>query len=478
MHDIFFLSATELARRIRQRELSPVEVIDAFLARIVQLDQHVRAYCTVAHESARAGARAAENAVLRGEALGPLHGVPVSVKDNIETAGIRTTYGSHAYEHFVPTEDAVAVERLKAAGAIVLGKTSLPEFGAKGVTDPPLFGHTRNPWALDRVSGGSSGGAAAAVAAGLGPIGLGNDAAGSVRIPASFCGVVGLKPSWGRIPHYPNAYPWEIANQVGVLTRTVGDQDLALRVLEGSDERDPLSLPRISEQWEVPLDDLARPWRIAWCLDFGSTRVDRDVREITAPAVQDLAKVGVMEQVTLDLSDAEEAYFVFSALRRAATTHELLAEWEKRMDPFYVEYVKTGLTLTPIDISRALRKRNHVHEVVEQLFRRHGLLVTPTVSVPAFVIGQMGPEMINGQPLKSWREWYPFTYPFNLTGHPAASIPVGWTQEGLPVGLQIVGRRFADRDVLAACRFLERVRPWVDHRPRIPEGVQPMAIDS
>lgn len=467
MHDIFFLSATELAHRIRQRELSPVEVVNAFLARILQLDQHIRAYCTVAHEAARAAARAAEEAVLRGEVLGPLHGVPVSVKDNMETAGIRTTYGSRVYEHFVPTEDAVAVERLRTAGAIVLGKTSLPEFGAKGVTDPPVFGHTRNPWALDRVAGGSSGGAAASVAAGLAPIGLGNDAAGSVRIPASFCGVVGLKPSWGRIPHYPNAHPWEIANQVGLLTRTVGDQDLTLRVLEGSDERDPLSLPRIPEQWEVPLDGLARPWRIAWCLDFGSTQVDPDVREITIAAVQDLAKIGTVEEMTLNLTDAEDAYFVFSALRRTATTHELLAEWETRMDPFYVEYVKTGLTLTPIDIGRALRKRNHVYAVMEQLFRCYDLLVTPTVSVPPFAIGLMGPEMINGRPPKSWREWYPFTYPFNLTGHPAASIPVGWTQEGLPVGLQIIGHRFADRDVLAACQFLERARPWGGRRPRI-----------
>src|SRR5437867_9558895 len=224
--DPVFLSAGDLADRIRRRELSPVEVVDAFLARIDAIDRHLHAYCTVARDSARAAARAAEAALVRRDPLGLLHGVPVSIKDNIETAGIRTTYGSRAFEHFVPAEDAVVVERLKAAGAIVLGKTSLPEFAAKGVTDPPLFGHTRNPWALDRVPGGSSGGAGAAGAAGLGPIAMGNDAAGSVRLPASFCGVAGLKPTWGRIPYYPNPHPWEIASQNGPLTRTVADLDL------------------------------------------------------------------------------------------------------------------------------------------------------------------------------------------------------------------------------------------------------------
>src|SRR5215212_2236031 len=260
MHDdLLYAPAVELAARIRQRQLSPVELIDGLFERIARVDPGLGAYCTLAADEARREARRAESAVMRGDALGPLHGVPVSVKDNLETAGLRTTYGSHLFAEHVPDEDAVCVARLKAAGAIVVGKTSLPEFANKAICDSPLFGPTRNPWALDRVAGGSSGGAAAAVAAGLGPIAIGTDASGSIRIPAACCGVLGLKPTAGRVPQFPNPNPWEIASQVGPLARTAADVDLLLRVLSGPDERDPLSLPPIAERWDVELDDLIRP---------------------------------------------------------------------------------------------------------------------------------------------------------------------------------------------------------------------------
>ncbi len=290
----FFLSAAELASRIRRREVSPVELVDALFERIARIDTQLHAYCTLAPDQARLAARTAEADLLHGKPVGPLHGVPVCVKDNLETAGIRTTYGSRLFEQFIPAEDAVAVARLKKAGAIVMGKTSLPEFAAKSVTDPPLFGHTRNPWATDRVAGGSSGGTAAAIAAGLAPAGLGNDAAGSIRIPAACCGIAGLKPSAGRVPQYPSANPWEIASQTGPMARAVGDLDLLLRSMAGPDERDPLSLPALPGEESTSLEELVRPWRIAWSPDLGFARVDPEVLEVASDAVQDLSSAGTV----------------------------------------------------------------------------------------------------------------------------------------------------------------------------------------
>ena len=463
--DVFFHSATELAGLIRGRVLSPVELMDGLLARIEQVDPPINAYCTVAADEARAAARASEQRVAKGLDLGPLEGVPVSIKDNIETAGIRTTYGSRKFEDFVPTDDAVCVSRLEAAGAVIVGKTSLPEFAAKGVVDPPLFGHTRNPWDLDRTCGGSSGGAASAVAAGLGPLAIGNDQAGSVRMPASFCGVAALKATGGRIPCYPASDVWDFLLQVGPITRTVDDLDLALRVLEGPHPRDPLSFHKIPEEWDRSLEELARPWRVAWSADVGFADLDPEVRAASTEACEALSPIATIETPPLDLLPARDAYQLLVPLRRAAALAEVIDEWEPLMDPFVVEYTRKGFDLGAADVGRAIAARSTLLERVEDVLADHDLIVTPTLAVTAFEIGRVAPESIDGHPVAWWGAWYPYTYPFNLTGHPAASIPAGWSQDGLPIGLQVVGRRGADRDVLAACRYIERVRPWAERRP-------------
>lgn len=463
--ETFFLSAGELAACVRRRDVSPVEIVDGLFERIQAVDESINAYCTLAEESARAAARNAEDLLRSDALLGPLFGVPVSIKDNIETAGIRTTYGSRVFEHFVPTEDAVCVERLRDAGAIVVGKTSLSEFAAKGVVDPSLFGHTRNPWALSRTVGGSSGGAAAAVAAGLGPLAIGNDQAGSIRIPAAFCGVAGLKPTGGRIPFYPSDNLWDTVFHVGPIARVVADLDLALRVMEGPDSRDPMSQRPPAEDWHRPLDELVRPWRIAWSPDLGFGDVDPDVRAVCLEAFEDLAIAGSGDAPAVDLSDALEAYAVLISMRRAASMGEVIDEWAPLMDPFVVDYVRSGLPMTSRDLGRGIGRRNALYAAVEAIFEEFDLLVTPTVAVTAFEIGQDNPATVNGKPLESWRDWMCFTFPFNLTGHPAATVPAGWTDDGLPVGLQVVGPRWADRQVLAACRFLETVRPWAHRRP-------------
>lgn len=468
--DLVYTSATDLAALMRAGEVSPVEVTDAVLDRIARLNPATNAYCTVVADSARAGAKEAERRLREEDDPPALLGVPISLKDNIETAGVRTTYGSRVFAEFVPAEDSVAAARFKAAGAILLGKTSLPEFAAKGVVDPPLFGHTRNPWNLERVVGGSSGGAAAAVAAGMGPIALGNDQAGSVRMPAAFCGVPGLKPSGGRIPYYPNENPWDIIFVLGPIARTVADLELVLRLLEGPDHRDPMSLPLVSERWDVPLDDLVRPWRIAWSPDLGFPAVDREVLDVVTEALGALSGAGTVDRVDLDLTAAEEAYSIVVPMRRGAALFDVIDDWEPLMDPFVAGYVRDGLAMGTPDLGRATRARSAVHAAVEAVLADYDLIVTPTVAVPPFPVGQPGPDAIDGRPLQSWRHWFPFTYPFNLTGHPAISVPAGWTSEDLPVGIQIVGHRFADRDVLAAGRYLETARPWAHRRPPEPNS--------
>jgi Asp-tRNA(Asn)/Glu-tRNA(Gln) amidotransferase A subunit family amidase len=463
--DLFFRSAVELAALVRERQLSPVELIDALLARIDALDPALGAFGTVAYEQARSHARLAEAAVLRGDALGPLHGVPVSIKDNLETAGLRTTYGSAVFAEHVPTEDAVAVARLKVAGAIVVGKTNLPEFASKSITDSPLFGDARNPWALDRVAGGSSGGAAAAVAAGLGPLAIGTDASGSIRIPAACCGVLGLKPTAGRVPQYPNQNPWEIASQVGPLARVAADLDLALRVIGGPDPRDPISLPPIPEAWDAPLDSLVRPWRFAWNTTLGFARVDADVLRITGALVERLAGSGSVEEVALDLTAARDAQPPLSAVRRTVDLANLVHPDLDPIDARLADVLRTGRATPGARLAEATTHRAQAYAAVEALFRQHDFLVTPTLTAPPFSVGLAMPETVAGSPAMSSLEWHPFTFPFNLTGHPAISIPAGWTDDGLPVGIQVVGRRFADRDLLAVARYVERVQPWAHRRP-------------
>lgn len=453
--DLCNMTALALAAGIRQKKISPVEVIDAIYARIHHINPKLNAYCTLTEESARLAAKQAEVAVMRGEQLGPLHGVPVSIKDLLNTAGVRTMYGSKIRELYVPEEDAPSVARLKAAGAIVLGKTTSPEFGWKGVTDSPLTGITRNPWNLGRTCGGSSGGAAAAVASGMGPLAVGTDGGGSIRIPSSFCGLFGLNPSLGRVPIYP-PNPSAILVHAGPITRTVSDAALMLNVMSGPDERDLLSLPADPTDYLTASKKGIKGLRVAWSANLGCAVVDPEVARISEAAAKVFASdLGCnLETADPGFKDPGELFFFFWIVSFGTRLLPLLPEWESRMDPGLVALAKEVGTLKAIDYGNAMMQRAELWEVVRKFFGRYDLLLTPTVATAAFETGIYRPVEISGKPIKR-AQWF-LTHPFNLTGQPAASVPCGFTSEGLPVGLQIVGPRFADAMVLRASAAFEQ----------------------
>ncbi len=460
--ELALMSAADLAAAIRAKRVSPVEAVEAVLRRIERVNPAINAYCTVTAELAREAARAAETAVMRGDALGPLHGVPFSVKDLIITRGVRTTFGSRIFGQNVPREDAPLVERLKAAGGIMVGKTTTPEFGWKGATDSPLFGISRNPWNPDRNPGGSSGGAAAAAAAGLAPLAVGTDGGGSIRIPGSFCGVYGLKPTCGVIAVYPPSASGTLSH-AGPMTWTVRDAALMLQAMAGPDDRDPLSFPATGEDYVANLDGGVRGLRVAWSPTLGYAKVHPEVRaaaESAAMRFQDLGcHVELVEQV---FDDPDSIWSPFFHGGIAGRYHGYLPEWRSRMDPGLVQVIEEGARRSMLDFGKAAFARAGFSERVRTFFLGYDLLLTPTLAVPPFAAGQeQPPEQSGGSRLA----WVAFTYPFNLTGQPAATVPCGFTRDGLPIGLQIVGRRLADATVLRASAAFEAAMPWAAKRP-------------
>ena len=463
--DLAWRSALEIATLVRDKQLSPVELTEALLARIEALDPRLNAFCLVTADAARAAAREAEIAVMKREPIGALHGVPLSLKDVLYTRGLRTTGGSRLFADLVPEEDNVAVGRLKAAGAIILGKTNTSEFGHKALTDNPLFGVTRNPWDLERTPGGSSGGAAAAVAGGLGPVALGTDGGGSVRIPAGFCGLVGVKPSFGRVPQTPGFPGWDHLGTTGPLARTVRDAAAVLDVIAGGDDRDRTSLPREPGSYLEACDDDVRGLHVAWTPDLGYAAVDERVLDLCGNAAAEFESLGChVEVVNPGWESPEEAFStILGAQFYAAWADELPAR-EVDMDASLVRFIRRGGAITARDYLAAMAKVSAYWQEVHVFLARFDLLLTPTAAVPPFPLGAGVPREIAGQQV-SRLGWMPFTYPFNLTGQPAASVPAGWTEDGVPVGLQIVGRRHADRTVLAAAAAFETACPWRDRRP-------------
>jgi len=463
--DLAWRSALEIAALIRDKQLSPVELTTALLARIEALDPRVNAFCLVTADLARAAAREAEIAVMKREPLGALHGVPVSLKDVLYTRGVRTTGGSRLFADLVPEEDTVAVGRLKAAGAVILGKTNTSEFGHKALTDNPLFGVTRNPWDLMRTPGGSSGGAAAAVASGLGPVALGTDGGGSVRIPAGFCGLVGVKPSFGRVPQTPGFPGWDHIGTTGPLARTVRDAAAVLDVIAGGDDRDRTSLPREPGSYLQACDQDVRGLHVAWTPDLGYAAVDERVLEICGNAAAEFEGLGChVEVVNPGWESPEEAFATIVAAQFYAAWADALPAREADLDASLVRLIRRGGAVTAREYLTAMAKVSAYWQEVHIFLARFDLLLTPTAAVPPFPLGTGVPREIAGQEV-SRLGWMPFTYPFNLTGQPAASVPAGWTEDGVPVGLQIVGRRHADRTVLAAAAAFEAACPWRDRRP-------------
>ncbi len=463
--ELIWLPATELAAMIRDRKVSPVEVTEAVLARIERLQPRLNAFCLIAHEQARAAAREAEIAVMKGEPLGPLHGVPVSVKDVLFTRGLTTTGGSRMFAEVTPTEDAIPVARLRAAGAVILGKTNTSELGHKAVTDNPLFGATRNPWSPTHTPGGSSGGAAAAVASGQGPIGLGTDGGGSVRLPAAFCNLYGIKPSYGRVPNHPGFPGWEHFSHAGPLTRAVRDAALVLDVIVGGDDRDLDSLPGAGERYREACEEGVRGLNVAWSPDLGYARVDAAVLRACEEAAAQFESLGChVEVVNPGWESPEAAFGTMVAAQFYAAWADRLPADEGRLDPTLVKFIRRGGAVTAREYLEAGRWMHAFWLEVRQFLERFDLLLTPTTAVLPFPVDGPPPREVAGERV-SVLGWMPFTYPFNVTGQPAASVPAGFSEGGLPVGLQIVGRRHADRTVLAASAAYEAACPWSGRRP-------------
>jgi aspartyl-tRNA(Asn)/glutamyl-tRNA(Gln) amidotransferase subunit A len=459
--EICCMSVVEMVNAINTRKLSPVEIMDAVLYRIEEMNPRVNAYCTVTPESAKKQAIEAENAVMKGEKLGPLHGIPVSIKDLIFTKDIRTTGGSKIYDTFIPQQDAIVVQRLKAAGAIIIGKTNTSELGWVAITDNPLFGNTRNPWNLECTPGGSSGGAAASVALCMGPLAIGTDGGGSVRIPSSFCGVFGFKPSFGRVPQYPNFAGWETMSHTGPITRTVKDAALVMEVIAGRDDKDQFSLPDTGLTCLPFLNKDIKGLRVAWSKDLGHVVVDTQVLKVTEAAAKVFTTLGcAVEPASPQVINPEKAYSAYVSVRLATALKEKKKEWEDKLDPGLVRFIERNKNLSAMEYNQAYLELLDYWNKILPFFERYDLLITPTVAVPPFGLGSYGPREIAGQKV-SPLSWMAFTYPFNITGQPASSIPCGWTDDGLPIGLQIVGRRFDDVTVLRASAAFEQASPFI-----------------
>jgi aspartyl-tRNA(Asn)/glutamyl-tRNA(Gln) amidotransferase subunit A len=458
--------ALTLAGQIRRKQVSPVEVVEAVLQRIEALQPRVNAFITVTVQEAREAARRAEAAVMAGEPLGPLHGVPFSVKDLLFTRGARTTMGSLIFADQVPAEDAVPVRRLREAGAILIGKTTTPEFGHKPLTDGPLFGATRNPWDLSRTSGGSSGGAAAAVATGQGALALGTDGGGSIRLPAACCGIVGLKPTLGRVPHVHQADLFSTTSYIGPMARSVAEVAACFDAIVGFDPGDPYSR---REPLDDPRDVEVRGRRIGWLPRVGNRLVDSDVLAACQAAVRHLESRGaVIETVEEDVTPFEQTFVVFLQGGLAARVGPHLAAFREKVARSLSESIERGARWSAADWANALGQRTAMYRRVQALLARFDFLLSPTISRPALALDHdpFEPITIGDETAGSIRgAWYPYLWPFNLSGHPALSMPCGWSADGLPIGLQIVGPWYADRRVLALAAQLERERPCARPMP-------------
>jgi len=471
-------SAVDLARRLREREFSAVEVAEACLRRIDDVNPRINAFTTVTHDLALEAARRCDEAAAAGRSLGPLHGVPVAIKDLFDfRAGVRSTFGSLPLKDFVPAETALYVQRLEDAGAVIVGKTNAPEFGHKGVTDNFVSGPTRNPFDLDRNSGGSSGGAAAAVAARMVPLAQGSDGGGSIRIPASWCGVYGIKPSFGRVGDIarPNAFisasPFISA---GPLARSVGDAALMLEAMAGPHARDPHSLPAAPSLANVPADGL-RGRRVAFSPDLGGFPVDPDVAATVLSSLDVLASAGaVVEPVDITLpADQLELAALWGRLMGVLYSDslsavlgwgiDLIGDHLDELTPAFRDMLMAAQTRTALEARADERLRTEVLDAVHGAFDGHDFLVAPTLAVTAVSNRDdgltTGPLKVGGVPVDPSIGWC-LTYPFNFTGHPAASVPAGLLN-GLPVGLQIVGQRHDDAGVLAASAAFEQAAPWM-----------------
>jgi len=468
--EICFLPATELARRIRERELSAAEVMEAHLARIDRVNPKVNAIVTLLPERAMEEARASDEKLARGKRVGPLHGLPVAHKDLVPTKGVRTTFGSLVYKDHVPERDALIVERLRNAGAIMVGKTNTPEFGAGSQTFNEVFGETVNPYDTTKTCGGSSGGAAVSLACGMLPIADGSDVGGSLRNPASFCNVVGMRPSVGRVPSWPGLAAWFPLAVEGPMARTVDDVALMLSAMSGPDPRSPVSLPESGAAFANPPERDFSGVRIAWSPDLGGVPVDTRITAVleeARPVFEDLGCV--VEEGEPDFSGADEIFMTWRAWYYELNFGGLLKDHRDELKDTVVWNIEAGQRLSGPQLGEAERKRTELYHRVRKFMQTREFLILPVAQVPPFDVKQPYVTEINGVKMSNYIEWMKSCYYITVTGLPAVSVPCGFTQEGLPVGVQIVGRYRDDLGVLQLARAFERATNFGERRPPVAE---------
>ena len=477
--DAFASDAYASAAAVRTGEVSAAELIEASLEAIARGNPTLNAFTVILADQARAQAVDADAAVRRGE-LAPLLGVPITIKDHIWMRGVPATNGSLAYRDFVPDLDCEAVARLRAAGAIIVGKTNNPEFCYRGTTDNLVFGVTRNPWNLTRTPGGSSGGAGASVAAGMAPIALGTDGGGSVRIPASFCGVVGHKPTFGLVPKEPGFKGWKTLSVDGPITRSVRDAALALSVMAGPAAADDMTYPVPAQDYVAAATEErdVSSLRVAYSVDMGFAPVDPDVRRAFTRALAALSSLGCELIEARPLTPNPMAMWnLFACCEGYASEGPLLQLWEAQMSRGTADLIRAGRDLAGWEYVDALHARGAYTRVWSEFFTAYDLLVSPCMQLTAFDIDVLSPAFIDGQPVDPFfDDWCSLVLPANLTGQPAISVPMGFGDGGLPVGLQVMGRRFDDATVLRLAAAYERVAPWWQYSP--PAAGESVRLDS
>jgi len=463
-----FLSAVEMAQLIRTRKVSAREALAAHLQQIERVNPKVNAMETLVPELAAAAAAKADEMLARGESLGPLHGLPVAHKDLMETRGIRTTFGSPLYANFIPTEDDLVVERMRLAGAITIGKTNAPEFGAGSQTFNKVFGATHNPYDLTKTCGGSSGGAAVALACGFTPVATGSDTGGSLRNPAAFCNVVGFRPSIGRVPSPKAAFGWSTLSTAGCLGRSVADLALALSTIAGPDSRTPLSINEGGELFARPLGRSFKGVRVAWFKDLGGVPFDPRVRAVVDGQRATFESLGcIVEQSEPDFAPAEVAFRVLRAWNSANASGARLREHPDAFKDTLKAEIEEGLRLSGSDIARAETAHTQIWRQFQAFLQTHEYFVLPTTQLPPFSIDTPYPTEIAGVKFDNYIDWMKSCWYISATGNPAASVPAGFTPEGLPVGIQIVGRNKEDFAVLQLAHAFEQATGFGKKRPPI-----------
>jgi amidase len=465
---VCFLSAIEMARLIRAKKLSAREALAAHLKQIERVNPKVNAIVTLVAELAAGSAAKADEMQARKEKLGPLHGLPVAHKDLMETRGIRTTFGSPLYKDYTPTEDDIVVERMRRAGATTIGKTNTPEFGAGSQTFNKVFGATYNPYDLTKTCGGSSGGAAVALACGLAPVATGSDTGGSLRNPAAFCNVVGFRPSIGRVPNPKAAFAWSTLNTSGCLGRSVADLAFALSTIAGPDSRAPLSISESGERFARPLDRSLKGVRVAWFKDLGGVPFDPRVRTVVDGHAKTFESLGcIVEQAEPDFGPAEIAFRFLRAWNSANTYRVRLQEHPDAFKDTLKREIEEGLRLTAVDLANAETAHSQLWRSFQAFLEKYEFFVLPTTQLPPFDVNVPYPTEIAGVKFDNYIDWMKSCWYISATGNPAASVPAGFTPEGLPVGVQIVGREKEDFSVLQMAHAFEQATAFGKKRPMI-----------